>query len=59
MESAGESDTSRADAAVTAKVTLKDGRYAGEAIVKWTNFGIDVPEKRASEPRAKFELNST
>jgi hypothetical protein len=34
MGSAGESDTSRADAAVTAEVTLKDGRYAGEAIVK-------------------------
>jgi hypothetical protein len=35
------------------KVTLKDDRYAGEAIVKQTNFGIELPEKRASEPGAK------
>jgi hypothetical protein len=48
-----ESDTSRADAAVTVKVALKDDRYAGEAIVKQTNFGIEFPEKRASEPTAK------
>jgi hypothetical protein len=59
MESAQESDTSQADVAVTAKVTLKDGCYAGEAIVKQTNFGMELPEKRASEPREKFELNST
>jgi hypothetical protein len=35
------------------KVALKDDRYAGEAIVKQTNFGIEFPEKRASEPTAK------
>ena len=43
---------------VTVKVKLKNGRCAGEATVKQTHFGISLPEKRASEPRVKFELKS-
>ena len=44
---------------VTVHVTLKDGRYAGDATVKQSDFGIKPPEKRASEPKTKLELSST
>jgi polyisoprenoid-binding protein YceI len=39
---------------VTVKVTLKDGRYAGEATVKQPNFGIKPPGKAGI--RAKGEV---
>jgi polyisoprenoid-binding protein YceI len=39
---------------VTAHVTLKDGRYTGETIVKQTDFGIKPPGKAGV--RAKDEL---
>ena len=39
---------------VTVHVTLKDGRYTGEAIVKQTDFGIRPPGKAGV--RAKDEV---
>jgi polyisoprenoid-binding protein YceI len=39
---------------VTAQVTLKDGRYTGEAAVKQTDFGIKPPGKAGV--RAKDEV---
>src|SRR5713226_1137543 len=39
---------------VTVKVTLKDGRYTGEATVKLTDFGIKPPGKAGV--RAKDEI---
>jgi polyisoprenoid-binding protein YceI len=39
---------------VTVEVTLKDGRYTGEAIVKQTDFGIKPPGKAGV--RAKDEV---
>jgi hypothetical protein len=39
---------------VAVKVTLKDGRYAGEATVKQTNVGIKPPGKAGV--RAKGEV---
>jgi polyisoprenoid-binding protein YceI len=45
---------------VTVEVTLKDGRYTGEAIVKQTDFGIKPPGKagvRANdEVRIEFDV---
>ena len=34
-------------------VVLKDGRYTGEIVVKQTDLGSSLPEKRASEPKTK------
>jgi len=42
---------------VTVQVTLKDGRYTGEATVKQTNFGIKPPGKAAV--KAKDEVKIT
>ena len=39
---------------VTVHVTLKDGRYTGEALVKQTDFGIKPPGKAGV--RAKDEV---
>jgi polyisoprenoid-binding protein YceI len=45
---------------VTVRVTLKDGRYAGEAIVKQTDFGIKPPGmagvRATDEVRIEFEV---
>jgi polyisoprenoid-binding protein YceI len=43
---------------ITVQVTLKDGRYTGEATVKQTDFGIKPPGKAGSEPKTKLELSS-
>jgi polyisoprenoid-binding protein YceI len=40
---------------VTAQVTLKDGRYAGETTIRLTDFGIKPPGKAGI--KAKDELN--
>jgi polyisoprenoid-binding protein YceI len=39
---------------ITVQVTLKDGRYTGEATVKQTDFGINAPGKAGI--RAKDEV---
>jgi len=45
---------------VTVLVTLKDGRYAGEAVVKQTDFGITPPGKAGirakDEVRVEFDV---
>jgi polyisoprenoid-binding protein YceI len=45
---------------VTVHVTLKDGRYTGEAIVKQTDFGIKPPGKAGvrakDEVRVEFDV---
>ena len=43
---------------VTVHVTLKDGRYTGEAMVKQTDFGIRPPGKAGVRGKTKFELSS-
>jgi hypothetical protein len=45
------------------KVTLKDGRYAGEATLKQTNIGIKPPGKAGirakNEVRIEFDVRVT
>jgi polyisoprenoid-binding protein YceI len=41
---------------VKVKVTLTEGRYAGETTVKRTNFGIKPPGKPGIRARDKVEL---
>lgn len=45
---------------ITVQVTLKDGRYTGEATVKQTDFGIKAPGKAGirakDEARIEFEI---
>jgi polyisoprenoid-binding protein YceI len=48
---------------VTVQVTLKDGRYTGEATVKQTDFGIKPPGKAGirakDEVRIEFDVRLT
>ena len=50
-----ESDATRTDAAGHGAVTLKDGRYTGETIVKQTDFGIKPPGKSGRQSQRRSE----
>ncbi len=41
---------------VTVQVTLKDGRYTGEATVKQTDFGIKPPGKAGVRAKDKVRI---
>jgi hypothetical protein len=42
---------------ITVQVTLRDGRYTGQAIVKQTEFGIKPPEKAGVKAKDEVRIN--